>query len=103
VLCLVLPVSWDQEFPQPVPLPKGQKLRTLRDAATHIFRLPKSEYHSKEWQIAMHCLIEAADNNGPLLFARLGVMMALNRHVKRAIDPSRKDTHWGKRKLARES
>ena len=30
------------------------------------------------------------------------VMRALNRHVERVFDPSRKDTHWGRRKLKRD-
>jgi hypothetical protein len=34
------------------------------------------------------------------MFARIGMMRAINRHVERVIDPSRKDHHWGKRKLA---
>jgi len=34
--------------------------------------------------------------------ARIGVTRALNRHVERTFDPSRKDTHWGRRKLARD-
>jgi hypothetical protein len=36
------------------------------------------------------------------MFARIGVMRALNRHVERMFDPSRKEKHWGKRKLARD-
>jgi hypothetical protein len=28
------------------------------------------------------------------MFARIGVMRALNRHVERVFDPSRKDKHW---------
>jgi hypothetical protein len=36
------------------------------------------------------------------MFARIGVMRALNRHVGRVFDPSRKDKHWGRRKLARD-
>jgi hypothetical protein len=36
------------------------------------------------------------------MFARIGVMRALNRHVERVFDPSRKATHWGKRKLKRD-
>jgi hypothetical protein len=36
------------------------------------------------------------------MFARIGVMRALNRHVERVFDPSRKEKHWGKRKLARD-
>ena len=40
-----------------------------------------------------------ADRGGPTMFARIGVMRALNRHVERVFDPSRKDHHWRKRKL----
>jgi hypothetical protein len=43
-----------------------------------------------------------ADRDGPIMFARIGVMRALNRHVERVFDPSRKEKHWGKRKLARD-
>jgi len=39
---------------------------------------------------------------GLAMFARIGVMKALNRHVERVFDPSRKDKHWGRRKLARD-
>jgi hypothetical protein len=34
------------------------------------------------------------------MFARIGIMRALNRHVERVFDPSRKEKHWGRRKLA---
>jgi hypothetical protein len=39
---------------------------------------------------------------GPTMFARIGVMRALNRRVERVLIPDRKDHHWGRRKLARE-
>ena len=39
---------------------------------------------------------------GPTMFARIGVMRALNRHVERVFDPTRKEPHWGRRKLARD-
>jgi len=29
------------------------------------------------------------------MFARIGVMRALNRHVERVFNPERKDHHWG--------
>jgi len=38
-----------------------------------------------------------ADRGGPTMFARIGVMRALNRHVERVFDPSRKEKHWGRR------
>jgi hypothetical protein len=43
-----------------------------------------------------------AEDRGPLMHARIGMLRALNRHVERTFDSSRKDTHWGKRKLKRD-
>jgi hypothetical protein len=40
------------------------------------------------------------ERNGPTIFARIGMMRALNRHVERVFNSSRKETHWAKRKLA---
>ena len=36
------------------------------------------------------------------MFARIGVMRALNRNVERTFNPSRKEHHWGRHKLARD-
>jgi hypothetical protein len=36
------------------------------------------------------------------MFARIGVMRAINRHLERVFNPDRKGTHWGRRKLARD-
>ncbi|MEO6779558.1 MAG: hypothetical protein ABI196_01335 [Bradyrhizobium sp.] len=35
------------------------------------------------------------------MFARIGVMRALNHKVERVFNPDRKDHHWGKRKQKR--
>ena len=67
-----------------------------------ILKLPKAEQNLKESQAATQALIIAAEYCGPLMHARIGVMRALNRHVERVFNPNRKDTHWGKRKLARD-
>jgi hypothetical protein len=83
-------------------LPKGKPLVTLRDAALYITKLPKAEHEAQEWQVAMEALILVAEHNGPTMFARIGVMRALNRHVERVFDRSRKESHWGKRELARD-
>jgi hypothetical protein len=72
----------------------------LRDAAQYI-KLPVAE-RDTEWQTALQALILVAEHNGPPMFARIGVMRALNRRVERAFNPDRKDHHWGKRKLARD-
>lgn len=50
----------------------------------------------------MEALILVAERDGPTMLARIGVMRALNRHVERVFDTSRKEKHWGRRKLARD-
>lgn len=74
---------------------------TIRDAALYITKLPKADHDTEEWQAAMAALLLVAEHDGPTMFARIGVMRALNRHVERMFDTSRKDNHWGRRKLAR--
>jgi hypothetical protein len=43
----------------------------------------------------MEALILVATSGGPTMFARIGVMRALNRHEERVFDPARKEHHWG--------
>ncbi len=81
-------------------MPGGRDLVTLEDAGRYITKLPKAEHEAAEWQDAMEALILVATIGGPTMFARIGVMRALNRHVVRVFNPDRKDHHWGKRKLA---
>ena len=51
---------------------------TLRDAALYITDdLPKAEHDA--WQAAMQVLLLVAEHDGPAMFARIGVMKALNR------------------------
>ncbi len=71
-------MSWSAEFNAPIPLPKGRQLVTVRDAGNYITRLPKAEHEAAEWQAAMEALILVATSGGPTMFARIGVMRALN-------------------------
>jgi hypothetical protein len=80
-------------------LPDGRQLTTLEDAGNHVTELPEAVHELPEWQAAMEALLLVAEPDGPPMFARIGIMRALNRNVERVFDPSRKDTHWGKRKL----
>ena len=50
-------MPWSDRFEDPIPLPNGRQLVTLRDAATYIQKLPKAEQQAREWQTAAHCLI----------------------------------------------
>lgn len=95
-------MGWQAKFSDPIPLPHGKKLTTLRDAAIYITKLPKAEHEAKEWQAAMEALLLVAEHDGPTMFARIGVMRALNRNVERVFNPDRKEHHWGRRKLARD-
>jgi hypothetical protein len=77
-------VDWSREFDNPVPLPGGRQLVTLKDAADYVMKLPKPEQNLEEWQTAVVCLIGAAEGRDFLMHARIGVLRALNRHaVKR--------------------
>src|SRR3984893_6612169 len=82
-------VSWDQRFYDPIILPGRKPLVTLRDAALYIAKLPKAEHDADGWQAAMQALLLVAEHDGPTMFARIGVMRALNRHIERVFDPSR--------------
>ena len=75
---------------------------TLRDAADYIMKLPKVEQNLEPWQTAVEALMMAAEDRGPLMHARIGMLRALNRNVERVFNSSSKDTHWGKRKLKRD-
>jgi hypothetical protein len=94
--------GWKRRFDGPIPVPRGREPVTLEDAGNYITKLPKAEHEAAEWQAAMEALILVAMSGGPTMFARIGVMRALNRHVERVFNPSRKDHHWGRRKLARD-
>jgi hypothetical protein len=94
--------DWSRRFEDPITLPDGRTLSTLRETGDYITSLPKAVHEAAEWQAAMEALILVATLGGPTLFARIGVMRALNRGYVREFNSSRKDTHWGRRKLARD-
>jgi hypothetical protein len=91
-------LPWSIRFEDPIILPDGRQLLTLKDAADDITKLPRKESDPPEWQTAIEVLMLCSRGGDPML-ARIGVMKALNRHVERVFNPDRKETHWGKRKL----
>lgn len=70
-------MSWSRPFEDPIPT-KGKSILTLKDAAEYIGRLPKAEHDTPHWQAATEALIMAAEDRGPLLHARIGMLRALN-------------------------
>ena len=69
-----------RRFDDPIPLPRGRQLVTLEDAGKFITKLPKAEQQDPAWQTAVEALILVAESNGPTMFARIGMMQAINRH-----------------------
>jgi hypothetical protein len=94
-------LSWSTRFEDPIDLPEGRKLITLKDAADYITKLPKEQSDLAQWQVAIEALMLCSRGGDPML-ARIAFMKALNRNVVLAFNPDRKETHWGKRKLKRD-
>ena len=51
--------NWKRRFDEPIKLPGGGKLVTLKNA----IEVPQSEYKMKEIQNAAHCVTEAAEKS----------------------------------------
>jgi hypothetical protein len=70
--------GWSRQFEDPIILPNGRKLITLRDAATFITKLPKAEHDLPQWRTAIEVLMLVAEKGGPTMMARIGMMQALH-------------------------
>jgi hypothetical protein len=70
--------NWKRRFDEPIKLPGGGKLVTLKDAADYIMGLPKKVHDAPHWQIAMEQLIDAAEGRNFIMHARIGMLRALN-------------------------
>jgi hypothetical protein len=95
-------MAWSQRFFDPIELPEGRELITLRDAANYIVKLPAADQALPEWQAAAEVLMLIGKRGGDPMMARIGMMRGLNRDVDLVFNPDRKDHHWGRRKLARD-
>jgi hypothetical protein len=96
-------MSWSNCFDEPIELPDGRKLRTLKEAIAWLAKeIPVSEHTMPKVQAAARMVTDAAENNGPMIFARMAMMQAINRHRVREFDSAHKPLHWGKRKLKRD-
>jgi hypothetical protein len=63
--------SWSRQFDDPIPTGDGGELRTLRDAGVYILALPPADAERQHWQVAMECLISAAEKGGIVMMARI--------------------------------
>ena len=83
-------------FEDPIVLPDGKSLHTLRDAADYITDLPKEQSDLAQWQVAIEALMLCSRGGDPMP-ARIAFMKALNRNVLLAFNPDAKKHHRGKR------
>jgi hypothetical protein len=71
-------MSWSRDFDEPIALPDGRHLVSLRDAGAYIADLPKSAQLRDEWSAATEALLLVVERNGPTMLARIGMMRALD-------------------------
>jgi hypothetical protein len=97
-------VSWDSRFSEPIELPRGVKLASLREAIAHLVNtIPASERRMPDVLTAAELITSAAERGGPIEFARIATLRAINGHAVREFNADRKDPHWGRRKLKRDA
>jgi hypothetical protein len=78
---------------------KKNAVPASRHAANYITALPDDESELPEWQEALILVVEGG---GPTMFARIGMMRALNAGNAPEFASSGKTHHWGRRKLKRD-
>lgn len=71
-------MSWSRRFEDPIKLPSGKTLRTLRDAADYIQKLPAKEAEKRHWQTAIRELLISAERGGIILLAQWAMLQAIH-------------------------
>jgi hypothetical protein len=69
--------GWHRAFDDPIELPRGRALRTLREAGEYVAAQPKAEQAKPHWQTAPHELMMAAERGGILMLAEIAMRKAL--------------------------
>jgi hypothetical protein len=83
--------GWSRPFDDPITTDDGFEIVTLRDAGSFILTLPPAEADRDHWQLAMKCIMDAAERGGILMLAQIAMQRALS-HGKPAppTEPRRK-------------
>ena len=80
-------MSWSLPFDEPIVLPEGGRLTTLRDAISHLGKtIPESDHEMPAVLTAAEILTHAAEQGGPVELARIATLQAINRHVGRTFN-----------------
>jgi hypothetical protein len=65
-------LSWEQPFFDPIVLPDGQELRTLRERPATTSRSFPRPQGRPEWQAAARAVLLVVECNGDTMLARIG-------------------------------
>jgi hypothetical protein len=71
--------GWSRTFDDPIQLPDGRELVTLRDAGELIAALPKTEQHGPQWATAIAALLLVVEHGDDIMLPRVAIMRALHR------------------------
>lgn len=72
--------DWSRRFFDPIDLPNGRQLETLRHAANYITALSAAEHDLPHWRTAIEALILSAEHGvsgADPMFARIAMLRAL--------------------------
>ena len=70
-------MPWSRAFDDPVPLPDGGELRSLRDARDYIAKLPNFVISTPRWLAAITALVSVVVYGGDTMLPRVGIIRAL--------------------------
>lgn len=77
--------GWQRKFYDPIDLPDGTRLNTLREAIAYLAKAaPKSERNMPAVTTAAEMLTYAAEPGWPTMLARIGVVKVLYRKRQRS-------------------
>lgn len=71
-------MSWSRKLFNPIPLPDGRTLITLRDAGNYIDALSQAEQKKEHWQAAAHALLLVAESGGDVMLPWTGMLQAMH-------------------------
>lgn len=84
--------GWKRRFHQPIALPDGRKLVTLRNAGDYIAGLPPKTVELPHWQTAIRELLISAERGGILQLAEWAMLAAIHHDKPAPQRPARKRT-----------
>lgn len=71
-------MPWSARFDDPIKLPDGRTLRTLRDAGNYIAGLSKAKQKLDHWQLAAGIVLRAAEGRDFRMHAHIAMMQAIH-------------------------